>query len=283
MRLSPVRRSSGLHQALIALVIGVLLFSGAPLAAWSAPTPSPTPSPTDTVKRAGRDRREGRQGDPRSRRPDTGRGEDPERRRVGQREALGRTDREGRTAVGRPSDAAEDSESAQRRAERVGVRHPVGDGLAEQERSGRGPDGATVRHGQQRGDHGQGRRQDARPRSATCRGPVWASTPPPLAAPHCLPVPLTSTVIASITVPNTQVGAAPTGTCRYWVRQISAASGYYQNLQPRHRRHGRARHVPLPDRHAASPGHHAARPKTASWSPPAAPTTKRPVASGRTR
>ncbi len=48
MRLSPARRTSRLRQALVALVVGVLLFSGAPLAAWSAPTPSPTP--TDAVK-----------------------------------------------------------------------------------------------------------------------------------------------------------------------------------------------------------------------------------------
>ena len=44
MRPSPARRSSSLRRALVGVVVGVLLFSGAPLAAWSAPTPTPTPS-----------------------------------------------------------------------------------------------------------------------------------------------------------------------------------------------------------------------------------------------
>ena len=47
MRPSP-RRSSSARRGLVGLVIGVLLFSGAPLAAWSAPTPTPSPSATPT-------------------------------------------------------------------------------------------------------------------------------------------------------------------------------------------------------------------------------------------
>ena len=47
MRLSP-RPWWSFRRALVGLVVGVLLFSGAPLAAWSAPTPEP--APTDKVK-----------------------------------------------------------------------------------------------------------------------------------------------------------------------------------------------------------------------------------------
>ena len=49
MRPSP-RRSSSARRGLVGMVIGVLLFSGVPLAAWSAPTPTPTPSATPAGK-----------------------------------------------------------------------------------------------------------------------------------------------------------------------------------------------------------------------------------------
>ena len=104
MRLSPARRMSGPRQALVALVVGVLLFSGAPLAAWSAPTPTPTP--TDSVKaqdEAAKDAKE-TPGDDETPAADETPADDetpaaektPSDDESPSDEALGRTDREGR-------------------------------------------------------------------------------------------------------------------------------------------------------------------------------------------